>query len=127
MRFFSPRIKLGWLSSGIGRSLARETAKERRPMTQSLCTWLEEKSLLGPNTSGYDDRDEVALLGRAVPVRWWCNMKQILVAGLPLLLSTVCFTQMAGSAPDQATPADRMTTHSKPRLILRFRIDCKLY
>src|ERR1700751_4797694 len=42
----------GWLSSGIGASLARETAKERRPMTLSLCIWLEEKSPPGTNTSG---------------------------------------------------------------------------
>ena len=40
------------LSNGIGPSLARETAKERRPMTLSLCIWLEEKSALGTNTSG---------------------------------------------------------------------------
>src|SRR5215472_15134105 len=35
-----------------------------------------------------------------------CNMKKFLVAGLPLFLSTVCFAQMARSAPDQATSPD---------------------
>jgi len=33
-------------------------------------------------------------------------MKKFLVAGLPLFLSTVCFAQMARSAPDQATSPD---------------------
>src|SRR5215469_16137728 len=41
----------GWLSNGIGPSLASETAKERRPMTLSLCIWLGEKSPPGTNTS----------------------------------------------------------------------------
>jgi len=122
----------GSRSSGIGPSLAKEIAKERRPMTLSWCIWWEEKSPPGTNTLGHgkttlrlanlhrDEHPSTVLAGRGLnweqtaKVFSRCSMKmRTLVDSLRLAGHTARIGTVRSNAVRRRTTVPSLTSAAK--------------